>query len=64
MSEFLEENKQIAGVLYPDNKYLFLQKGDKKMNNSSLTTRLILGAVLGAAAESFVNPWITAWITG
>lgn len=52
MSEFLEENKQIAGVLYPDNKYLFLQKGDKKMNNSSLTTRLILGAVLGAAAAA------------
>ena len=25
---------------------------------------LVLAAVLGAAAESFVNPWITAWITG
>ena len=37
---------------------------EKKKMTAPAALALVLAAVLGAAAESFVNPWITAWITG
>ena len=37
---------------------------EKKKMTAPAALALVLAAVLGAAAESFVNPWIAAWITG
>ncbi|MGI5982613.1 MAG: hypothetical protein ACOX8F_04080 [Sakamotonia sp.] len=41
----------------------WMEEEEKKMTVPAALL-LFLAAVLGAAAESFVNPWITAWIHG